>query len=183
VGNALPGEWYEYTLDVNEEGNFLVDVHCASIFPGGRYLISIGEHLSDTMEVAASGSWLETTKTSFPISLPEGEQIMRFSVIDHPQYNIDKVVFTLDATGMEKDKLPSSSLILYQENGGDLLISTPEASLLTQVQVFDLRGKLIALSKDPSSIQRIPRHQLPAGIYLIRAFDDGQIQTGKIVIH
>jgi hypothetical protein len=170
-------------VEVNEEGNYLVDVHCASITPGGRFLITMGDRSSDTLAVFASGSWLETSKTSFLFSLPAGEQIMRFNVIDHPQYNIDKVVFTLDATGMKKDILPSSSLILYQENGGDLLISTPEASLLTRVQVFDLRGKLIALSKDPSSIQRIPRHQLSAGIYLIRAFEDGQIQTGKIVIH
>lgn len=182
VGNALPGEWYEYTLDVQEEGDYQVEVHCASVTPGGRYLVSIGDQSSDTMDVDASGSWLETCKTSFPLSLPSGEQIMRFTVIDQPQYNIDKFVLTLDATGTAKDWLPATRLILYQESGGDLLIKTSEASLLTQVQIFDLRGKLLALSKSPSDVQRIPGHQLPAGIYLVRAFENDLIYTDKILI-
>jgi hypothetical protein len=182
VGNALPGEWYEYSLDVKDAGDYLVEVHCASLTPGGRYLISIGAQSSDTMEVAASGSWLETCKTSFQLSLPSGEQIMRFTVIDHPQYNIDKMVFTLDATWLEKDIPSASGLILYQESGGDLLIRTSGASLLKQVQVFDLRGKLLAVRKDPSSLQRIPGHQLPAGIYLVRAFEEKKIYTEKILV-
>jgi hypothetical protein len=182
VGNALPGEWYEYTVEVAGQGDYLVEVHCAAVTPGGRYLISIGDQVSDTLEVKASGSWLETSSTSFRLSLNEGEQIMRFTVIDQPQYNIDKVVFTRDVTGMEKESRTASSLILFQESGGDLLIRTSHASLLHEVRVYDLRGTLVSISKDPSRLQRIPGSYLPQGMYLVRACGEKQIFTGKILI-
>jgi len=43
-------------------------------------------------------------------------------------------------------------------------------------------GKLIAERGDQAIVQRIPGHQLPEGVYLVRAFEDGVIHTGKILI-
>lgn len=182
VGNALPGEWLEYSLEVKQAGDYLLDVYCAALYAGGSFLISIGEMFSDTMEVLASGTWLETSKTSLQLALEEGEQILRFTVIDQPMFHIDKFDFSMDATAVSSKSLSASRLILFQEASGDLLIKTSQASLLNYVQVYDLMGHLIVLSKDPSNIQRIPAHQLTAGIYLVRAFEDKMIHTQKIRI-
>ena len=182
VGNALPGEWMEYSIDVEQPGEYLVDVYCAAQTAGGRFLIKIGDYVSDTLEIIASGSWTKTAHTSFTAELPEGEQIMQFIIIDSPQFNIDKFDFILNTSKTEQKKLPVSRLILFQESGGDLLIKTSEGSLLTQVQAYDLRGKLVAMCMDPSNVQRISGHQLPAGIYLIRAFQAKQVYTEKILI-
>jgi len=182
VGNALAGEWYEYSMDVEQAGEYLVEVSCATLISGGRYLISIGDQLADTMEVVASGSWLETCNTSFLLELAEGEQIMRFSIIDQPQFNIDKFTFSPNTTEISTENLPDSRLILFQEAGGDLIIKTSRASILNHVQVYDLRGSMIAVSKNHSSSHRIAGHRLNAGVYLVRAFEEKQFHTKKILI-
>jgi len=182
VGNALPGEWYEYSLEAGQAGDYLIEVYCAAPTAGGRYLISLGEVVSDTMEITASGNWIETRGTSLVLNLPEGEQIMRFTVIDQPMFSIDKFVFSMESTGFPLKNRTQSSLILFQESGGDLLIKSTQFTVLTRVQIYDLMGKLIAERGDQAIVQRIPGHQLPEGVYLVRAFEDGVIHTGKILI-
>jgi len=182
VGNALPGEWYEYSMVVEQAGDYQMDVYCSALTTGGKFLISIGEMASDTLEVQASGSWFETSKTSLQLDLAEGEQILRFTVIEQPMFNIDKFEFSMDATGISPEIQNASRLILFQEASGDLLIKTTRTSLLNYVQAYDLMGHLHAVSKDPSNIQRIPAHQLKAGIYVVRAYEDQMIHTKKILI-
>lgn len=182
VGNALPGEWMEYSMDVEQAGDYFVDVSCAAQTTGGRFLVSIGDFVSDTMEINPSGSWMETAKTSFTAELPEGEQIMRFTIINSPQFNIDKFEFSKNTTGFQEENWTKNDLVLFQEINGDLLIKSSQSTILSKVQVFHISGCLFASSNKPSDLHRITGDKLGKGIYLVRTQEENRVLTKKIVL-
>ena len=49
IGNALPGEWCEYTVSVANEGAYNADFLLASLQGGGTFKVKIGEVESDTL--------------------------------------------------------------------------------------------------------------------------------------
>ena len=78
IGNALPGEWLEYTVDVKSADTFLVKVHTAAPVAGGTYRLQVGELESELMTAPSTFSWLETDTVSTTMTLPEGIKILRF---------------------------------------------------------------------------------------------------------
>ena len=180
IGNALPGEWYEYSLNVIERGEYMVDVLLATPGGGGSFNISIGDTLSDTLYAAASNSWLDTKSTSFTMHLEAGEQIMRFTVIDQPLFNIDKIIFRLPTSGSGPIQSAEESLEIYQNQHRELIIKHKDAASLRTIKMYNLCGSLIYATSGNSSM--IPSLDLPAGIYIIRAACDKHVYTAKIYL-
>jgi endoglucanase len=180
IGNAMPGEWLEYSIDVEQEGFYSVDVFCSSIYSGGKFLLSIGDVSSDTMEVPSSDSWVLTDTTSLGLSLNMGEQIMRFTLIAEPQFFIDRFEFTFDSTVSGYSTTKKQDLLVHQEIGGDLVIS--HENQIEILQVFDLNGMLVAAEFNPDPIHHISGTSLKTGIYMILARSGQHVYRKKIYL-
>jgi hypothetical protein len=76
IGNALPGEWYEYTVNVKTTGTYEVGFQLASLQGGGKFQIKVGNSVSDTLKAPRTNSWLTTQKVSTKLNLTAGEQIL-----------------------------------------------------------------------------------------------------------
>ncbi len=180
IGNALPGEWIEYTVEVAEEGDYLMEVYLAALQGGGRFQVTIGEAYSDTLLTIGSGSWLETTPVTETIYLPAGQQVMRFTVIDDPLFNFDKMVFSRPgAIRGSESGLPVLKATV--QPGNRIMLSIPGAIHPYSVRIVDIRGQLHFQENIlPGEIHL--SDPLIQGIYIIQGSGEQGPISGKIVL-
>jgi aryl-phospho-beta-D-glucosidase BglC (GH1 family) len=180
VGNALPGEWLEYTVDVAVEGDYLMEVFLASIQDGGRFLVRIGESVADTFETVSSGSWLQTTPVSAMVHLDQGIQVLRFGVIEEPQFNFDKIVFSVpEATGPTAK--PTTGLNVSIMPGNRMRVRYPDVLQENTIHIFDIRGRLMIQGTIPPGEDYLSDPVDP-GVYIIRVYGEAGVIAGKIVV-
>ncbi|MDR2980370.1 MAG: T9SS type A sorting domain-containing protein, partial [Bacteroidales bacterium] len=90
-----------------------------------------------------------------------------------------------DYTGLRESPAGNAALRIYPNpTTGELRIENEELKI-KNVEIFDIYGKNMGLSMDPSvhsSTITIDLSPLPAGIYLVKAMDEkGGVSVGKVV--
>lgn len=98
VGEIVPTEWLEYTLEVAQAGRYRVDFRVASQSTGGRFRLELdGQDLTGTINTPGTGDWQNWTTISTEVDLPAGTQVVRFQNMGFAQerYNLNYMEFTL----------------------------------------------------------------------------------------
>jgi beta-glucanase (GH16 family) len=96
VGFICPADWMEYTVDILQAGDYSAIARVASQTSSGVFRLEIdGEDISGRIDVPNTGNWQVYTDVQFPVTLPKGEQIIRFRNMgfDIDQFNIDSIEF------------------------------------------------------------------------------------------
>jgi aryl-phospho-beta-D-glucosidase BglC (GH1 family) len=181
IGNAFPGEWYEYTVNVQHPGEYIMNAWLASLEGGGKFQIKIGEIKSDTLTAPITYSALNTGSVSAIMNLNAGEQIMRFTVISLPLFNIDKIVFE-SPEAVQAMKAENMSFKVFQNQDRELVFISDSKLSVRLLQIYTLTGSLILTITEPEAEFKIPLSGLPAGVYVIQAVTDKQKISRKIVI-
>ena len=182
IGNAMPGEWYEYTVFVEEEGSYTIDFHLAAIQGGGTFNIEIGGTGSGTLSAPNSNSWLTTKSVRTTMDLTAGEQILRFNVIAQPLFNIDKFDFTLIEVATLIPVLKDKPFHVYLNQNREMVIDWQRDDLIRWIQVYDITGPLIRSIPDPEKNSQVSTLGMPAGIYIIQALTENEKYTAKIIL-
>jgi aryl-phospho-beta-D-glucosidase BglC (GH1 family) len=182
IGNALPGEWYEYTVDVENDGEYLMNVYLASLEGGGKFQIKIGEVESDTLIAPVTYSALTTKNVSGIMDLTAGEQIMRFTVIEKPLFNIDKIIFELPEK-VEAAEPDNFFFKVFQNQNHELVFNFNKNMTVHLIQIYDITGSMIRSIKNPITDMKISTSEIPDGIYVIQALSDKQKSCKKIIIN
>ncbi len=112
------------------------------------------------------------------MNLKAGEQIMRFTVIEKPLFNIDKLTCGLVTSGSSLRESAGGSLEVYQNQNREIIVHLKGEKTLETVKMYDLKGSLIYSTAGTRPI--IPAMDIPAGIYIIRAADDDRVYASKI---
>ncbi|HYX05979.1 MAG TPA: cellulase family glycosylhydrolase [Bacteroidales bacterium] len=182
IGNALPGEWYEYTVDVQQTGEYIGKAFLSTPNAGGRSIIQIGDAKPDTITALNSYSWLVNEPVSFNLSLEAGEQVMRYSILSGPQFNIDKFEFELagdtSATGIYD--LYSKGLLIASLPGNGLFIRMINRQKIDNVKIYSSTGRLVESVNNSGDSYIISYNKIQGGIYIIRVVSDNKIYTRKI---
>ncbi len=180
VGNALPGEWLEYTIDVAREGDYLMEVLLASMQDGGRFLVKFGENVADTFETVSSGSWLQTTPVSSMVHLDQGAQVLRFGVIDEPQFNFDKIIFSI-LESLHSDSSGPSGLEIRALPGRRLSVGIPGSRDTRSIRIFDVMGRMHFVGMVPPG-EHCLSDPLPSGIYIIQSTGESGNLSAKVYL-
>ncbi|WP_298492652.1 glycosyl hydrolase [uncultured Algibacter sp.] len=100
VGYISPGEWMEYTIDVQTAGNYDLSFRYASgnSSGGGPFYFEIdGVKISPDITVTYTGDWdAWTNKAVSNIELNEGEHVLRL-VVTNGEFNIGKMTFSYNS--------------------------------------------------------------------------------------
>ena len=178
IGNALPGEWYEYTVNVESDGLYLVNVYLASLQGGGTFQIKIGEVESEILTAPNTNSALNTQIVSTTLNLTAGEQIMRFTVIDDPLFNIDKIDCELfiDAVNFPES---DDFFVIYQNLSGELILNYNNSFTIHNIRIYDITGSLIYAAENPDNNIRLPVNGISSGIYIVQILTDNQKYYSK----
>lgn len=80
-------------------------------------------------------------------------------------------------------EMVSNNLILYPNPTIDIVNITTQNEIITQVNVYDLFGRLLKSQKGISNTEKINIQDLPNAMYLIEAKTDNGTKTLKIIKH
>lgn len=182
IGNALPGEWYEYSVDVKTKGKYKVGFHLASLHGGGKFQVNIGEVVSDTLKAPRTNSWMTTQKVSTTMNLEAGEQIMRFSVIGDPLFNIDYYSFDL-ATSVNSgfEIIGNESFVYFDEKNKQInIVRTIDKPC--QINLIMLNGSVIRNIQTADKHTRISSSGLKPGMYIVQLVSDSMYSSTKVIV-
>ncbi|MGF7138192.1 cellulase family glycosylhydrolase [Roseimarinus sediminis] len=176
VGNALEGEWYEYTVNVQKTASYKVEVFTTSLQGGGSYRIKVGDVESESVTVPTSSSWISTSVSEFLMELNAGEQILRFSIenADH-RFNIDRFSFTRLASSPLHPVFADLRILTDARNQSITMTVAPQVQHRLQLSLHNLQGRCIRSAELAPGIQ-LRFDGLERGVYVIKA-DGGKNGT------
>ncbi len=186
IGNFSPGEWCEYTVDVEESADYKVIAHMATFLGGGTLEIEFGELSSGAMVAPTTNNLIITDTVSTVMSLEEGEQIMRVTCLAEPSYNFDKVEFELiaeDPDGIVGSLAEQMKLKVYQDQSRDVIIEFDQNTALQMINVYSITGRLLYSSDDPMTDQYLPSSLFRQGLYIISARSAAGLVTKKFLFN
>jgi hypothetical protein len=182
IGNAIAGEWYEYSVDVKSEGLYTVTSHLATVYNGGKFQISVDSVHSEIITVSSTQSNLNTKPFSTEMYLRPGKQIMRFTVVANPLFNIDKIVFDLKTFARTVKNGYEIPFTLTQTRGKITVTQKPNQKP-ENISLYSVTGSLIKVIKNPGNQTVIPTGDLPAGVYIIQVSSASKRFSEKVVIN
>ena len=166
LGYNATGDWYEYTINVAEAGEYTAIASVATEGTGAFTLSLDGKTLAE-FEVTGT-SYDEFADVKQKVTLPAGEHVLRLDVTQQ-YFDIDYINFVKGES--EPDAIKTQ--VRYQ---------TPE---LTDYDVFDVNGvrlgrmsaysmsEAVSMLKNSNSIKI-------QGIYMLRSVKNGAVKTVRI---
>lgn len=105
VNNAYPGEWLEYTINVQASGIYSVGASVASRLEGGTFHIEVdGADITGAMKAPTTGSWYTFQRVSKGgVQLTAGTHVLRLS-LDTP--GVEGIIADFDALIVERQLAP-----------------------------------------------------------------------------
>jgi len=183
VGNAIEGEWLEYTVRVKTAGTYLVYISIASMSGGGKFAIRCGKAESDTIIAPVTKSWLTAKNVATTMKLDSGQQILRFSIISEPLFNIDRLTFELVTSSAGIPLTGSNFLLAWQEMaGGNLMIRFMKPESIKILSFYDEKGALFRKIIAGKGESVINAGRLPPGLCIIRAITNNLMFGEKIIV-
>jgi hypothetical protein len=185
VGNALPGEWMEYSLQVAAESRYKIEFFLASLQGNGTFQVKIGDVVSDTLKAPVTYSSLTTKSVSTVLNLKSGPQIMRFSILGYPSFNIDYFRFTDLQTGISDQGTStlSSPRVIYNPDYKKLLIQPSSDQPFDKLNIYNISGSLIISYPDPGGEIQISVDGWTKGVYIVQGVGRNGKESKKIVIY
>lgn len=93
IGFAHPGDWLEYTVNVDNAGDYLVEYRLATESGSTGFTLKLDDEAIDTVPVAATGGWQTWATQSATINLPAGKHLLRIEALGE-QWNLNWIRFT-----------------------------------------------------------------------------------------
>lgn len=97
IGYINAGEWLLYTVDVQDAGEYLVDISLSAAGDNGRFYLEVdGTNVTGSVSIPNNGSWsnwLWYPGTPLVISLNEGKRKIKF-FIEESGFNLRALRFT-----------------------------------------------------------------------------------------
>lgn len=182
IGNMITGEWLEYSVHVKTEGWYDVTFYIASLLGGGSFELAVDTVNTGPINVLAGYHPLNTVPVITKMYLYPGEFIMRFTVLEGAQYNLDKIVFDL-VTANKKVGENQVDFLTYQNQHNHLIIKQQSNIIPEKINLYNVSGFLVKTINNPLSIQKISTHEFKEGIHFIQSIYKNQEITKKIILY
>lgn len=91
VGRTRAGEWLEYSIEVREDGRYIIDARMASgVDSPGGVAVSIDGTFFKTLNASNTGTWWTWERVATPATeLSAGRHVIRLSFVNNPRLNLD----------------------------------------------------------------------------------------------
>jgi endoglucanase len=122
VGFADPGDWLEYSVNISQAGNYLVEYRLASQDGSNGFTVSVNGDVIDTVVVANTGGWQTWATQSNTVDLPAGEHTIKVDALDE-QWNLNWINFSLSTAPTPTPAPLSWQLVWADEFNGETIDS------------------------------------------------------------
>jgi hypothetical protein len=149
VGWIRSGEWIEYTVNVEESGNYILTFRVASGISSGKFRLEInGENLTGTVTVLDTGGWNvfidDPEYLNIPVVLEQGEQKMRL-VAEGDDFNISSFSFQHAGTQVPFTDF-NSPIRVYPNPADDHLFIDCSFTGGYKLIITDIHGRIVKTS-------------------------------------
>ncbi|HEY8401246.1 MAG TPA: glycosyl hydrolase family 18 protein [Cytophagaceae bacterium] len=190
IGWVKPGEWLEYTVDIDSSGKYDIIVRVASNVGNGKFHIEMdGVDITGQQSVQATGTWQSFKDHLISgVELTEGVKVMRLA-IDAGEFNTNYFEFVPASPSTSTQNNAIISYInLYPNPVTDYALasfSLKQASHVKMV-ICDLSGKEIKVVMDETvgnteQVISFPTSDLEKGIYLLKVVTSEGITMKKLI--
>ena len=187
AGFANAGDYLDYTIYVQNGGEYPIDIRYASLYSNGVAEIRLGNNGTFTklksISFTATGGWQTWKNLTFSVPLPAGSYTFRLYVIGG-EFNVNWFKI-LQATSVPSNTKGENFRI--QPNPSDGKFQITSASIYagaTQVSIMDLNGRVI-LSRLVNATTNMKEdfdiQYFTNGVYFIHIKSENEVQTLKIV--
>jgi endoglucanase Acf2 len=177
-----PGEWLEYTVDIEKAGTYdlIFRYSSGNASGGGPFHIEVdGQTVASQIMVSStSNNWKTySNKIVNNIVLPAGIHVIRLA-FDQAGYNLGRFTFTFKTgVGVDEHKI-NSNINFYPNPSSDYIYFTDE-SIGGELRIYDISGKFIRkeiITKSEFDIQ-----ELMQGIYMMQVEKINIIKTIRFI--
>jgi len=105
IGNMSPGEWLEYSVNVQQEGDYTISASMGAVTAGGEFTLEFQNGTTSPFIAAATGKLSSFKSVSNTYHILAGQQIIRLHITQTPEFSINSLKFSL-ITGVEKEITP-----------------------------------------------------------------------------
>ena len=160
VGWTEPGEWLEYTIEVNNPATYNILTRVANPAPGARFHIELdGIDVTGPLAVPDTDSWHRSkTVASKPIHLSAGQHVLRLAFDQAASngavgnFNWLRLVHGLDVTFGEAGLVEGvDGLVLPQPDGKTSVIARDQLTRLSAEGNIELSVAVPAWRSDPTA--------------------------------
>jgi len=122
IGWIQPGEWVEYTVNVESSGLYDIELRVASLNGGGQMEILFSDEVrTGLIPIQATGSWVAFTSAFVRnIALFDTDTLMRLHFIVG-EFNISRLIFSKNATFLQNISSDLSKILLYPNPANNTL--------------------------------------------------------------
>jgi hypothetical protein len=182
TGAVEEGEYWEYSVRIEEADSFYVVARVASIFDDRLINIYVDDNHVTTLSYQSKPSWRDYHEvTSENFWLDQGTKIFRVkSVTGGTDMDWFKIV-PLNTTNIAKKQVTKDLTIYPNPAHNSFTIDNPENNIM--VKIFTVNGKLIYYKQDiKDSIHVVSTNNIPKGMYIVKAIGMNQTYTSRLVI-
>jgi aryl-phospho-beta-D-glucosidase BglC (GH1 family) len=180
ITNIAEGEWLEYTIDIPETNEYVIDTWVSSVEGGGKFSYLIGKVGVPSLIVPQTSNAQTLVKTTSTKVLNAGEQVMRLRFNSIPTFNVDRIEISKKGTGVT-DLKDQDICRIYSSTPGTLLVDLSN-DVKAEIVLSTVDGRMVfngAIRQGSNQID------LPGKtIYFYRIITKaGAQQTGKVIVN
>jgi len=180
VGGIQTGEWLEYTIDVEKEGFYSIEILFASIGTFGKFHIEFDEvDKTGIVQVKPSQNYSVFKPTKIEnILLKQGIQVMRV-FFDYAMYNMGTISITKSVSTEINDLKSDNSVTIYPNPATDKLFISSQKNI-ESYRIQTLTGQTI-LKGSLINNQFVDLRKLIKGNYLVCFQGKDFVKTEKFI--
>lgn len=180
VGWIKPGEWLEYTVQVDSSGLYDIVLRTASLNGGGAMKILFnGENRTNTILIPRTGAWnVFTTVEVENIQLYDTDTLMRVEFVVG-EFNLSRYIFTPQTTSIAEHTNNFSNIHIYPVPANDVLKVTSTNPNLNY-HIINILGETYTLGSIRKD-ENISITELPVGTYFINFYNEFENTTLKFI--
>ncbi len=185
TGYANVGDYLDYILYVEEEGDYQMDFRIATEKTGARLSVQAdyGEGFETLQNVtfARTGGWQTWTTQSYPVHLKVGKYMLKL-LVTGAEHNLNWFQFK-STVGVSHSEAPATFSLYPNPTSASTTLKVEGLKLPVKVDILDLQGRLVYqdLVKDPE--HKLDISKLPAGLYFVRLGEEGSLGVEKLILN
>ncbi|MDX2431908.1 MAG: carbohydrate-binding protein, partial [Bacteroides sp.] len=182
---ANVGDYLDYILNVEEEGDYDLDFRIATERSGAKLSIQAdygeGFKTIQSKTFSRTGGWQTWTTQGTTLHLDTGKFMLRL-LVTGAEHNLNWFQFK-KAVGISQTRTPASFSLYPNPARGSITVNVKEATFPVKVEIVDMQGRVVYQDMVKDSIQRMDISALPAGLYFVRLGEEGSLGVEKLILN
>jgi len=185
TGYADAGDYLDYILFVEEEGEYDMDFRVATERSGARLSVQAdygdGFQTLKSVAFAGTGGWQNWTTQGTTVRLEAGKFILRL-LVTGAEHNLNWFEFK-KFVGVNPRETGCSFSLYPNPATGTATLNVEGSSFPVHVDIVDLQGRVVFQDLVREPVHPLDLSNLPSGLYFVRLGEAGSLGIGKLILN